>query len=458
MKIYFPSRWFLLFLMIITFSCKELKTEKPAIMKVTGSLESKISTIKLPILLPVSELENLINSELKGIIHEDLSFDEPKKDNLMLRVKREGRISIRMEGDKIYSTFPLSVWAKVKKVVAVESDFSLTLQLESEIAIDANWKPVLTTKFRSLEWEETPELEIAFVKINLTKPVENALSEKMPKLLKKIDKLVHEKVNLKKTIAKIWSNLQKPVLVNKEYEKIWLVAEPKSISLESINAHEGMIHLDTEIKSMLSFHFNVEPKVKKTPLPKLKQKKNHSKDFDIYLLAKVPFEEMSQKALRELKGKSFTFKDYSATLSDLKIEGTENGLLVTIEVSGDAKGKLYFTGTPKYDSVSTEIKIDNFDFDVNTENALATSADWLLHDDVKSMIQKELYVQLKPFSEKLPELIEQGIAKSKSGKNVSIKFNHFWFEPEEMLLTNDNLQVLIHVHGAVELRLSNLEQ
>jgi hypothetical protein len=442
----------------MAFSCQELKTEKPAVVKITKSLEPKVSTVKLPILLPVSELENLINSQIESIIYEDLSFSKPKKDNLMLRVKREGRISIYMEGNKIYSSFPLSVWAKVKKVVAVESDFLLTLHLVSEIAIDANWKPILKTKFRSLKWEETPELKIGFVKINLTKPVENALADKMPVLLKKIDSIAHEKVNLRKKIAKIWSNLQKPVLVNKEYEKIWLVAEPKSISLEKINAHEGMIHLNTEIKSMLNFHFNDEPKVKNIPLPKLKHKKSKSDEFDIYLLAKVPFEEMRQKALREVKGKEFSFKDYSATLSDLTIEGTENGLLVMIEVTGDAKGKLYFTGIPKYDSISTEIKIDNFDFDVNTESVLATSADWLLHDDVKTMIQKELHVQLKPFSDKLPELIEHGIAKSKSGKKVSVKFNNFWFEPEEMLLNNDNLQILIHARGAVELKLSHLVQ
>ncbi len=458
MKILNSNHWFFLLLIIVAFSCKDLKTEKPAVIKVTGSLEPRISTIKLPILLPVSELEDIINGELSGIIHEDLSFDEPTKDNLMLRVKREGRISIRMEGDKIYTFFPLSVWAKVKKVVAVESNFSLTLQLESQIALDANWKPVLTTKFRSLEWVDNPILQIAVVKIDLTKPVENALMEKMPMLLKKVDKLAHDKVNLKKTISKIWGNLQKPILVNKEYEKIWLVAEPKSISLENIDAREGMIHLDTEIKSMLSFHFGDEPKVKKSPLPKLQHKKSNSEEFDIYLLAKVPFKEMSQKALRELKGKEFSFKNYSTSLADLEIEGTGSGLLVTVEMKGDVQGKLYFTGIPKYDSANTEIKIDDFSYEVNTESILAKSANWFLEENIKAMIEKELYVQLKPFSEKLPDLIERGIANSKSGDKVLVEFDKFWFEPEEMLLTNDYLQVQIRVHGVVKLELSNLEQ
>lgn len=443
---------------IFAVSCGDIKTEKPEVIKVTGSLESKISTIQLPILLPVAELEAIINSELSGVLHEDNSFDEPNKDNLMIRVERIGEVDIRMEGDKLYSTFPLSVWVKVKKVVAVESTFSLTLKLVSNVSIDANWKPVLETSFRSLEWKEKPELEIAFVKIDLTKPVENALMDKMPMLLAKVDKMAHKKIKLNKTVAKIWGNLQKPILVNKEYEKIWLVAEPQSISLESINAYDGIIHLNTEIKSMLHFQFDEKPKVKLIPLPQLKHKQAKNDEFNIYLLAKVPFSEMSQKALKELKGKDFSFKDYSATITDLEIEGTANGLLVTIEMKGDIHGNLYFTGTPKYDTLTTEIKINNFDYAVNTESMLAKSADWFLHDDVKLMIQKELHIQLQPFSEKLPTLIEQAIDKSKSGKNVSVDFSKFWFEPEEMLLTSDNLQVLIHVHGKAKITLSNLEK
>jgi len=128
-------------------------------------------------------------------------------------------------------------------------------------------------------------------------------------------------------------------------------------------------------------------------------------------------------------------------------------LSVVAKIGGKVKGVLYFEGKPAYDTLSGDLQIVDFNFDVDTYNVLAKSAEWLLHDEFKEKISKELHWPLREYSQKSSELIQNGISQSKLSKKLSVSIHKFQMEPQQFLITNENLQLLVNAKGEIELKL-----
>jgi hypothetical protein len=59
-----------------------------------------------------------------------------------------------------------------------------------------------------------------------------------------------------------------------------------------------------------------------------------------------------------------------------------------VKVGGDARGTLYFVGTPIYNPVAQTVVVPDLDFSVESRNVLGRSADWLLHDELRDRIRQ----------------------------------------------------------------------
>lgn len=53
------------------------------------------SNITLPVSLPVSEINNLINQSVKGVLYEDQSYTDNNNDQFKVKVEKQGNIAIK---------------------------------------------------------------------------------------------------------------------------------------------------------------------------------------------------------------------------------------------------------------------------------------------------------------------------------------------------------------------------
>src|SRR5690606_767997 len=71
--------------------------------------QPQLSTITLPITVPVHVLQDRLNQEMTGVLYQDHNLQD---DNLMVRVTKAGPIQLKAEFSKLYMEVPLRIWAK----------------------------------------------------------------------------------------------------------------------------------------------------------------------------------------------------------------------------------------------------------------------------------------------------------------------------------------------------------
>lgn len=443
-------------------ACQSIDPVAPTVVPSTATIEPVLSSLQLPLAFPLSGFSRLINEKLDDPIHQDIEFGKKKQHELALTVSKIADVRLSMSGNKLNYVLPLrvDVGAKTKIGIKSSTSFALNLYLESLIDVDRQWKVLTKTSLKRLEWIDQPEVKIAFIKVNITKQVEKALYENIAPLLKKVDATIHEELPLKAEITKIWTSLQRAIQVNKKVEPFWLQAKPKEIILASIRGNQRELHINIMLKTFLSIMPSKDrPTQKVIPLPPLqKTRQAIQNDFDLNVLVRLPFDELNRLLNERVKNQKIELEDYTIKIKKIELQGSKDTLLLTTKIKGDAKGELYFKGVPAYDSLSAELWIDQFDFDVNTEDMLVGSVDWLLHDNFTARVQNELRLPIAEHVAHLPRLIEQGIANSKIGNKISLSLPKFKLVPQQLLVNNKEVQALIKVRGELELDLNKVIQ
>ena len=102
------------------------------------------------------------------------------------------------------------------------------------------------------------------------------------------------------------------------------------------------------------------------------------------------------------------------------------------------------------------MKVKNIGFDVETEERLLATADWLLHDRLKDTLAGALHVPLREQVMKLPTLIDRAFDKSKASKKNDLEIRSFRFVPQRIAIRPDGIQILLKVESTVAFQVMKL--
>ncbi|WP_027001940.1 DUF4403 family protein [Hugenholtzia roseola] len=427
------------------------------------------STLTTPILIEVADIEKRLNQEIKGDIINDDSFE---KDGVKLRVSKIEPIKIHLKKNVLFYTVPLKVWVEkqvkkniFKKEIKAEKDlsFSLRLQFKSEVEIDSDWKLQTKTKQIGLEWIEKPSLKIGFIKIGLAATIEKALNKKKEDLENKIDQVAQRLNVLEKVVGNIWKKLQDPILLDKKTNKVWLVNQPTKIEaskIGSIQSKEGncleiFVKIHTNIKTIIS----EKPAVSYVPLPALRlNKKLQNEGFALHVEGIVFYQTVNQILSEKVQDTVLKFPDYDYAVKIKKaaVSGQGKFLVFELGAEGDVNGNVFFRGRPLLDTATVQIKVQDFDFDVQTEETILQTAQWLMKESAKERVQEMLVFSLQSYTEKLPLLIKEGLSKGKISEQVEIDIQTFELYPQEMRLTTDALNLYAISKGKIAIKILKL--
>jgi hypothetical protein len=161
----------------------------------------------------------------------------------------------------------------------------------------------------------------------------------------------------------------------------------------------------------------------KIPLANYKTVNKLTPNFVINTNVSISHQKITEIAAKELVGKEFAEGKKKVIINSIKIFGGENGLLVVeTNVSGSANGTIYCVGKLAFDNETKVLRITDFDFDLNTRNALIKSANWLLHKNFLKMIEPNLSISLE---NEISNLLQSSnnFLKYQIQKGVSLKGN-----------------------------------
>jgi hypothetical protein len=129
------------------------------------------------------------------------------------------------------------------------------------------------------------------------------------------------------------------------------------------------------------------PDVRPKPLPKAGGAAP-GEGFRIQMVAELPFQVMDSVVRAQLAGRRFDIKGHRITVRGARLYGSGTRLVLAATIAGDARGTLYFVGTPVFDAETQVVSVPDLDFSVESRDVLPEVAEWLLYDQLRDEMRK----------------------------------------------------------------------
>ncbi len=449
-------------------SCsKKIIAEAPAesYQDDSANNERDISYLKIPIDIPISELENQINFEFQDLIYEDSSFTDNRGDDLKIKIWKLRRIQIKEAHNELLTfEIPLKIWAQ-KRVKLLgfsqtpQTTFEVNMKFASKIYFGADWKINTQTTSFGYEWISKPNISVGGIDIPLTSIIGNILSNYQTTIARLADEQISEQIEVKSLVLNAWNELKKPLKASDEYN-IWVKIEPQDVLMTPVITENRIIKTSLAIKAYVGT-LTGQPDHNITfskELPPLKFVNELPNGFNVILENLVTFTEADKIANDLFRGHEFLFKGdkYKIIVDDISIYGTlNNKLVIKIKTTGSVNGIIYLTGVPVYDPVKKSIVLSKTDFDLKTKNLMLKMGSWILEGNLVKQIENEFGIPVDPILTGAKNAVENAM-NSQPVKGVNLKGRIQEIEPDKVFLVKKGMIATVKATGLLNLSIKGL--
>ncbi|HEX5169878.1 MAG TPA: DUF4403 family protein [Cyclobacteriaceae bacterium] len=451
----------LLGISMLVISCKRVKPLPPEASTLDTVLRPPMSIINLPVRYRVSAVQNMLNEKIKGTFIKKWLAVSEKGDSVYLEVSREKEIELSRKDRTLFLSIPLLVKGKfkarmlgikIKNATPVEAD--LVLHLATNLHLDPEWNLLPETTIERIDWNKEPVIKVGPAKVNLRKHIEKVLSENETQIIGKADSVLQGLLKTRQVVQKLWMDIQKPIRINKKGVQVWLKAYGEDLTGYLQDTEPDLISLSFQLKAYTETIIEGDSIPPSNPkLPPFRRDGSGDDSLRIFVHSKIAFSKINEILNTELVGKKLEAQGFSTTIKKIRTYGTPTGVAVQVDVRGDVNGKVYLSGSTQFDTLTYILGIKDFNFSVDSENALVNTASWLLSTTVVDMIRDKLQVDVRPFVMQLPDLIMQGVEKGKSGEKIDINIDTLFVRPQTIITTRDNIQLIVKANGRASLGL-----
>lgn len=447
---------------LFTLGCSRVKPPAPPRTAVDSVLTVPVSTLNVPVYYVIADVEALANEKIGSEPREARVAINKKGDSLFLTITRYQPVSITYDGKRsLTCRVPIDIkgFFRAKKLgVTVKNKTPvharMILTVGTKVWLDRSWNLKTQTTLMPIEWVEEPKLNIAGVKVNLRPPMESALEKHQADIIAKVDGSVGGLVKLGPSIEKVWLDLQRPISINRKVVPIWLKTMGKNMSGRLVQSSKDTIaaevSLETSIESVLDSASNAQPG---TPLPPFHRTDSLNPGVHAYVKATIPFDVINRVIRQVTDTMTIRYGSHNVRIRSSEVYGTPHGIAVGLSLAGDVRADVYLTGDVGFDSVTNQLRVTNFVFDINSEQSLVKAADWLTHGTLIDRIQPYLTLPMDNTFRVVPTLMTKGIEKGKLGRKIDVNWSRFQVRIYRHLVTQKDIQVILEVNGKAEVKL-----
>ncbi|MCC6463313.1 MAG: DUF4403 family protein, partial [Saprospiraceae bacterium] len=347
-----------------------------------------VSTLTIPVNIPVSDLVNSLNARLQGVLYEDNSYTDNGKDDLKLKVTKTQPITMFLSGNTIKYRVPVKLWVSQKLFIgSAEAEGELALNMKTTFSIRPDWSLNTQTEVEYHEWLAKPVLKTGIGDVGIESLANLALNRSKKTLSQTLDRTVSQQFSLKPYVQEAWAALQAPVLLDEAY-KMWVKTTPLSIGMTPLTTDWNAIRAKIAVECLNDVTFGEKPAFREnSQLPNLNYLNEAPDDFQVRIATDVPFAEAERLARTMMVGQVFESGKKKVTVEDIQLWGNNDRLVVLSKLSGSFSGNIYFIGKPVMNVEKNRIEVADLEFHTDTRNLLLKSASWLFSGPIKKRMR-----------------------------------------------------------------------
>ncbi|WP_345244171.1 DUF4403 family protein [Nibrella saemangeumensis] len=444
-------------------SCRKVKPQRPEITDFDDSLTVGNSYVSSPIIIEIADLEKKINDKLKIVLVSERNLKNEKLRKLDLKVERSGPIKLSYDGHKMSFSAPLTIYLNNPLRLSKKTDPDrepfciMDVRFQSPLNVRNDWRVQTKSTFYKYEWVKPPSLKVLGINIPVVKTVENLIEKNKDSIEVAIDRAVYQNLRLDRSLRKVWQDIQKPLLIHKKIDSVWLIPKPYRVQVAPLSGNQQNLVLPIRIFLKIGSALGPRPQYALSgKLPRLERVKSLAMVSDLNMLTSIYYEDLNKILAKEIKDEKLKVAGHMLKVKKARVYGGGKTLIVETEVGGAVKGTLFFRGRPEFDTTHQMLMVKHIDYDVLTEELLLSTADWLLHDTVKDTLQSLLNVPLRSQLNQLPDKVELAFARSKAGRKAAIGINQFRLVPRQIAIRPNSIDILLHLDAKVNLSVKRL--
>ena len=419
-----------------------------------GSIEVPESEISVPIQLPLSEIQEVINSKIP------LSLVKGKeiKAALKLSISRGGNITLDGEGQRLDWSVPLVIDVSHPFVGNI-STFKIKPVFASELEPNPDYSLSSQTNLTEVIWVDSAIVRVLGSDIDLSNIVDDLIKDESEKITALIDQQLSG-LDLRKVLSKTWTKLSNPIRVNRKIQPVYLLVNAREVILRNFSLNNHRLAIDLSVFGTISTVFDsashIRPNIQ---FPPLTIGSNQEAQTNLYLPLIIEYERVNKLLEQNVFGLEFSVENNLLSLDSVFLTSVDSFLLISAKVSGDVNAELEILGRPHFSPSTRNLSVDGFDFQFkNTSESLLEAGDYLFHDEIIEEVLTKLNIPVGSFIDSIPELIYSGIEKGKSGKNIDLSTEIDSLSFDQLKVGYNDIQMILFATGNMGLRVEHLKK
>ena len=411
------------------------------------------SSITMPVTIPLSEISNMINASVKDMIFQDDSYTD--NDNDQFKVKVWKTRPIRLVGDanqNIAIEVPLKIWAEkgigtLGVYTYQETTFETVMYFKTALSFKNNWTVSTFTQPMGFKWVKKPVLDFGKIKIPITSLVEKSLKEQQYNFCKTIDLQMASQLNFQQYAVLAWNAFSQPFNISEEYNT-WLKITPINVNITPFKFYGNQINTNIGIDIFSETYTGTKPEASQPAkavmnfnfIPIL------ADQFVLQTTANIPFSEATNIARKTFLNKEFDIRDSKVKITDIKVYGEANRIMIEADTEGYVKGTAFISGIPVYDEIKRKIVLSDTKFKLKTANILQKLATSLFKGKIVKMIEDEYGIPTSDLETSSKKSIEEAFNKEYY-KGLKMTGKVFNLKPHQILLNNSGITAVIDTNA-----------
>ena len=422
------------------------------------------SNITLPVSLPVSEVNNLINQSVKGVLYEDQSYTDNNNDQFKVRVEKQGNIAIKaLSNNRLMISVPLKIWAEkgygtLGYYMYQDTNFNLIMNFITSLAVTPDWKLSTKTTTAGFVWTQKPVLDYGKVKIPIASFIESVLKEQQNKFTTVIDQQIKSQFNLQPQLVMAWNQFSKPINVSQEYNT-WLKISPQNTYMTPLQVFQDKIKTTVGIDLFSETFVGKMPLPTKdvTSIPNFVVKPDLQNIFNLQTTANISFDEATKIARQQFLNKEFPLNSEKnkVKVDDIKVYGEKENIVIEVKTQGGVTGTAFIKGKPAYDVQGHKIVLTQTDFNLKTKNFFQKALTVLFEGKIRKMIEKDYGIPLMDIENSSKKSLMESFNKEYY-KGIRLQGNVIELKPTQFLISESYITVVIDTKAQLQMNISGL--
>lgn len=462
----FIAKYTLLFSLFAIFGCStttQIAALKPEPDDASPLVyENSTSFISLPIKIKLKDIENQTNKLLTGLIYEDNNIED---DDIQMKVWKLGAIKISNEKGKIKTVLPLKITVNYRYGInkigiqlydTREINMNGVVTLSSSVGL-TNWKMNTDTMLQSLEWNESPTINIAGKSVAITYLINPAVRIFKSKIENNLDEAIKKSMDFKPNVLDALEKICTPFQMSETYDS-WLRIVPIELYTTEAKLQKEAISLDMGLKCNMETVVGQQPKNKLDrdkivlkPVSKMPEK------ISANIAAVSTYQDASRIMTKNFQGQEFGSGSKKVKVQKVAIWQKNNKMIIALDLLGSLNGTIYLSGFPQYNDATKEIYFDQLDYVLDTKSRLIKTANWLASGVVLKKMQDACRYSIQPNLDEGKKNMLTYLKNYSPMPGVFVNGNIDDIQFKKIQLTNKAIIAFITVNGKVDVSIDGLK-